>query len=329
MEPDPGDDPAAAPTADDSPPPVRARRRVWRWILGVAGVLVVALVVALAVFMNPGDRYPLPTSHTWERHRVDGRLVDRHWIVGVPEDLPDGRHPAIVVLHGAFGDRTSVAADTDLLDFTGPRGIVTAFPQGLWGVWNSGGCCLPSMAFGVDDVAFLDHVVDGLGHRRDVDPDRIYVVGASNGGMMAARYACQGHASIAGAAAVTGTPWNADGCRERSVPMLFIAGTADSIIPYGGGRTLLSTMLSGRSARAARANAAEYAAANGCDPTPGVTTFRARTLPSEPTTTWTRREWRGCRAAVELATIHGAEHTWPWGGDWGGSQEVLRFFGLL
>lgn len=292
-------------------------------------MLLVALGVALALTMNLSEHYALPTTHTWERHRWDSGLVDRRWNVAVPRELPAGRHPAILVLHGAFGDLTSLAADTDILRFTGPRHIITAFPQGLWGVWNSGGCCLPAMAFGVDDVAFIDHVVADLAGRPDVDPAHIYVIGASNGGMMAARYACKGHERIAGAAAVTGTPWSADGCEHRSVPILFVAGTADTIVPYEGGRSLLATVLSGRAARPARENAAEFAAANGCDPTPEVTTFRAWTLPKVPTTKWTRRHWTGCRAAVDLATIEGADHTWPWGGDWGGSQEVLHFFGLL
>lgn len=41
-----------------------------------------------------------------------------------------------------------------------------------------------------DDVGFIDHVLDVLAQRPDVDPERLTVMGASNGGMMVQRLAC-------------------------------------------------------------------------------------------------------------------------------------------
>lgn len=68
----------------------------------------------------------------------------------------------------------------------------------------------------VGHVAFLDTVLDDVARRVDVDPARIYIVGESNGAMLARLYAAVRSNRIAGVAAVIGTIGRVVGEQLRS-----------------------------------------------------------------------------------------------------------------
>ncbi|MGI9578765.1 MAG: hypothetical protein ACR2OH_11230, partial [Microthrixaceae bacterium] len=88
-------------------------RRRWPLVLaGIASFLLVAVGVALALTVSPEDS-TYPDGLEWTEYRTDG-LVPRQWSVGMPEDLPEGEHPALVSLHPLGGNRSGWAAETDL-----------------------------------------------------------------------------------------------------------------------------------------------------------------------------------------------------------------------
>ena len=69
-----------------------------------------------------------------------------------------------------------------------------------------------------------------------IDPARVFLTGASNGGMMALRAACELDGRIAGIAPVVANlpvDWQ---CRAKRMPALFIHGTDDDYMPFAGGQ---------------------------------------------------------------------------------------------
>ena len=50
-------------------------------------------------------------------------------------------------------------------------------------------CCGRARSLGLDDVGFLDAVLDDVARRVEIDATRIYEVGESNGAMLAYQYA--------------------------------------------------------------------------------------------------------------------------------------------
>ena len=97
--------------------------------------------------------------------------------------------------------------------------FVLVLPEGQGGSWNAGGCCGLARSTGIDDVSYLRAVVEQVAARPEVDPDRIFVVGESNGGMMAVAYACADSTAVAGVATVAGTP--VSGCKpQRGIPTM-------------------------------------------------------------------------------------------------------------
>jgi polyhydroxybutyrate depolymerase len=93
-----------------------------------------------------------------------------------------------------------------------------------------------------EDFIYLGKVIDGVKRHFNVDPKRVYVVGHSNGGIMAYSMACHHSGTIAAVASLAG-PVNLDPdnpghpveCPPASpVNVLHIAGTDDSPLYQGG-----------------------------------------------------------------------------------------------
>jgi polyhydroxybutyrate depolymerase len=137
--------------------------------------------------------------------------------------------------------------------------------------------------------------------------------------MMTYRYLCRHADRIAAAVSIEGT--NVSGCTpSRSIPLLHVAGTADRIVPYAGGRSTAGAVLASEPFPPVERSVAEVARAEGCGREPQV-------VPGDGVVT---RTWSGCRrgARVELATVEDLQHQWPRGEPYDGTAEVLRFLGL-
>jgi polyhydroxybutyrate depolymerase len=256
---------------------------------------------------------------------VDGR--PRSYRLYTPV-LVDRRHgaPLVVVLHGATGTAEITERLTGFDGEAGRAGFLVAYPDGVEKTWNAGSCCGGAVAAGVDDVAFLRRVEDDLVARSPVDPSLVFFVGVSNGGMMAHRMACEASGRVAGVASVAGT-MAFDPCRPTTaVPVLDVHGTADAVVPYGGGPLGAPGLLATASSPPAPAAPRRWAALDRC---PRGPSRAARGRVSTIT-------WAGCTAgtAVRLVTVAGAGHTWfarrlgPVDGAVDATAMISAFFGL-
>lgn len=175
---------------------------------------------------QPGSTEVVPTSAAY-------RGTQRAFVLHVPDGLL-GPAPLVVALHAHSQQPSSIRAYSRFEALADEHGFVVAFPGGAGGSWNAGTCCAPGAGEGVDDVAFLDEVVALARERTDVDPQRIAVVGASNGGMMALRYACERPHLLASVVAVA-SPLIAPCTRAGATPVLALHGGADAEVPLAGG----------------------------------------------------------------------------------------------
>jgi predicted esterase len=95
--------------------------------------------------------------------------------------------------------------------------------------WNAGMCCALALR---NDVGYLVDVVHAVEASVPVDLTRVYVVGFSNGGMMALRAICSAPETFAAAGSVSG-PFLGTTC-EKAV-WRHIAAAPDPIVPPAGG----------------------------------------------------------------------------------------------
>jgi polyhydroxybutyrate depolymerase len=156
-------------------------------------------------------------------------------------------------------------------------------------------------------------LIDTLEAAYNIDPARIYANGMSNGGGMAFVLSCTLSDRIAAVGMVAAAQtlpfsWCTD---PRPVPMIAFHGTADPMVPYGGGQPT-GALAPSRFARNAEpfpsvpAWAADWARRNRCG---------ANAVDSAVAADVTRRAYTACAddAAVVLYTVRGGGHSWPGG----------------
>jgi polyhydroxybutyrate depolymerase len=169
----------------------------------------------------------------------DGR---REYRVHVPQ-APQSPMPVVVVLHGGGGNAEDIQAIVGMDALADTEGFLVVYPDGVgekrlgqqMNTWNGAYCCGKAVDEDVDDVAFLDTVLDDVAERYDTDPARVYMTGISNGGIMASRYGCERPDRVAAIAPVA-SPGPPEGCPASSVPTLIVHGTDDGCALYEGGQ---------------------------------------------------------------------------------------------
>lgn len=164
--------------------------------------LVPLVLVLLAVVLSACSSAPAQASGTVSL-RVDGR--ERSYLLKPATGLAKGEKAAVVVvLHQEGGTPEGVAKETELASLT-QQGATLVYPAGVDTSWDAGLCCgLPSRQ-GIDDVKFLDTVLEDVAARTPVDLKRAALVGYSSGGMLTYNYVCQRPGVLAAAVVVSGS----------------------------------------------------------------------------------------------------------------------------
>jgi polyhydroxybutyrate depolymerase len=173
---------------------------------------------------------------------ADGRV--RSYLVS---DLSgDEPAPLLFVLHGFGGNAQAMSSFTNIEDSLDEYDLdaVVVYPsgtgaeQGLPQSWNAGTCC-PFATFDlVDDVAFFDELIASLIAQYEIDTTRVWVVGHSNGGMMAYRLACELSTRVTAIGVAAGA-LVIDTCAPvRQVSALHVHGELDTVVPLAGGNSL-------------------------------------------------------------------------------------------
>jgi polyhydroxybutyrate depolymerase len=158
----------------------------------------------------------------------------------------------------------------------------------------------------IDDVGFINALLDTLAVRYPVDPRRIYVTGMSNGAMMSHRLGRELSHRIAAIAPVVGAVFGDEPPARGPVSALIINGLLDTSVPPNGGLSqgVGRDSWDGTPAQPNIAQATYWATANGCDATP------AR---EERGAVMTTRYRCPAGSAVELVQLSDNGHAWPGG----------------
>ena len=231
---------------------------------------------------------------------IDGQ-PGRDAIIVAPEghrDSPEGELPLVIALHGLGGDSLTFARETGWPQAARDQGFVAVFPQGFEDSWNAGRCCGTAVADNVNDVAMIDALINQMVAEENVDPERIYLTGFSNGGMFTFLYACMAPDALAGAASVAGT--NFSTCEpDGSVDFLQVSGRDDPVVPVLGGESSLTGV---PEVPSVEQSLLDMAAAAGCSnpkgfEVAGVTSFQDG----------------GCDGgtSVRFDVLQGMGHQWP------------------
>ncbi|MDG4765701.1 PHB depolymerase family esterase [Solwaraspora sp. WMMD406] len=251
---------------------------------------------------RPADLPPAGSSE--QTITVDGyeRTFRLYRPGGLAEDTPA---PLLVMLHGVLGTGQQAESWYGWNAVADREGFVVAYPDArnrAWAVTDE--CCGASARDGIDDAGFVLAVVESLRQRMTLDPDRLYLSGISNGGMLAYKLVCE--SSVFAAVAVVATTMLTDCSAAVPISVLHIHGTADDTIPYTGG--------TGRREGASRGRVPDTVDG---PPVPDLVRRWQRIDDCAPAQTRTEATVTTSTAScpggrdVTLITIDGAGHQWP------------------
>ena len=317
--------------------------------VAVAGVVLVALVLFVLVNVARGQgKVKDVKAGTDQAGSVVYGGLRRTYLLHIPSGFDKERPwPLVFVLHGGGGDGAKVAkltgfsaeADSARLLSRGQAGFIVCYPDAVNHHWNDGRQVrrFKSQRDAIDDVGFIAALIDRFAKDLNVDRQRVYATGISNGGMMCHRLGCELSDRIAAIGPVAagipeplsqalgtvpgfpaGIPGDSSRRPENSVSVLAINGTNDPLVPYEGGGVGLYHKR-GEVLSVVR-TISFWVAADSCSPKPETTDIPD--VDPHDGIKVVRERYSGGRDSSEviLYRVEGGGHTWP-----SGARRVARF----
>ena len=211
--------------------------------------------------------------------------------------------PLVVLLHGFSANGQVQNLYLGLSKHVDELGFILVVPNGTMNpdglrFWNATDACCDNFGSGVDDEAFLLGLLDEAGTYFNVDPQRVSLIGHSNGGFMAFHMACHAGERISAIANIAGSSYFDEEVCPGTTPVgvLQIHGTDDESIAFGG---VPKSLVYGGYPSALEIME-RWRNRNGCDDTPtSVTTADFENLaPGEETDV---TEWTQCTSGKSVA----------------------------
>ncbi len=221
--------------------------------------------------------YPFPTSvppptlaanpqqaGDYEQQFSDGGLM-RTYILHLPPQIKDGKPlPLILLLPGYVSSARIFRGASGMAGRADEQGIILAYLDGSGPDpgWNAGFCCGSAVTNKVDDVGYIRKLIADLEQRYQVDGKRLFVVGHSNGAMLAYRLAREIPEQIAAVVSFSGAMQAGAAMPSQPVAVMEVHGERDPVILYQGGTVF------GNRYQAEPDTVAYWVKANHCKPEP-------------------------------------------------------------
>jgi len=253
--------------------------------------------------------------------------VERTYRLYIPAIYnPTQAVPLLFNLHGYGSNNIEQELYGDFRPVADTAGFIIAHPNGTLDFtgtrhWNTFGTST------VDDLGFLSALIDTISASYNIDHNRVYSTGMSNGGFMSYDLACFLSERITAIASVTGSMiWSRlNACDpQHPTPVMQIHGTADATVPYNGNAFFVpvDTLVK------------YWVNFNNCLPNPQI----IQVPDIDPTDGCTAEQHIFANGdnetTVELFKVLGGGHSWPGAPininitnmDFSASVEIWRFF---
>lgn len=187
---------------------------------------------------------------SYSQNIYDSIYVGNRWRTYMTH-LPTGYNPAIkyplvLCFHGGQNGAQSsqlgwqaVAYMSKLSQKADSAGFIVVYPEGTVinnnRTWNAGGCCQPATNNNINDVSFVNQLIDTLKYNYPIDSLRVYASGSSNGAMLCFRLACEIPNKIAAIAIISGAQEYFPCNPSRKMPVINFHSKVDIAVPYNGG----------------------------------------------------------------------------------------------
>ena len=230
------------------------------------------------------------------------QVNNRQYILFNPKKLRSA--PLVIALHGGGGNPLQMEK-VGFNRLAMQNNFVVVYPKGIDKHWNDGRKDF-AMASNTNDVEFISNIIDKLVQEGIANPQKIFVTGLSNGGMMTYRIGCELSNKIKAIAAVSANmPVDLKCKPSKLLPILIINGTADKIMPWNGGEVgkskgkVIST----------KDTVDFWKRINNCSTYQDLVSLPDK-YPNDKTNVIIH-SWNKCSQKVVLYEVRGGGHGWP------------------
>jgi polyhydroxybutyrate depolymerase len=221
---------------------------------------------------------------------------DRPVKVQLPDDTSQPS-PLLIMLHSASSSGAKQEKRLKLAPEAKKLGLIYIAPDGTVGVdgrrvWNAAKACCQKPGTEVDDLTYIDSLIEEIDLSYPVDRSRIYFVGHSNGAFMSLAYACATGKVAAVVSAAGAMDVDSQCLSTHPFAFLHIHGVSDATIKINGG------VLNFHSYTSAAETLNRVAQVNGCvAPTFSQASFAKKDFePTIPGSETSVHEFSGCAA---------------------------------
>ena len=154
----------------------------------------------------------------------------REYYFSLPEDTSKP-FPIIINFHGFLSHAMDQQGFSQMDNYAHQNGIGVIYPEGIKRSWNVGKAILNDE----NDIGFVNALIDSVSLKYNIDSDRIYACGFSNGGTFSYELICGLSNKIAAFGSVGGN-FSINKNRlcniNREIPLIHIHGTRDRLQKY-------------------------------------------------------------------------------------------------
>ncbi|MFA5270746.1 MAG: PHB depolymerase family esterase [Candidatus Omnitrophota bacterium] len=261
--------------------------------------------------INPPPYHPEKQESMTYFDPIAKKEFTRSYMVHLPASYEPGTlAPVVINFHGALGTGESAEIGIGGMNKKSDEGgFIAVYPNAISKIgqpgrkqyWNAG-TLVDVGAPNVDDVGFINAMLDKLEQDYSVDKKRIYATGISNGAWMSYAVACKLSERIAAIAPAAGG-MILEGCSPKEpVSIIHFHGTKDPGWPYnGGGSCWTDTIRS-----PIMETISKWVELDGCSPTSNITYQKGDV---------TCKTYSSCAKGTEIifCTINGGGHAYPGG----------------
>jgi polyhydroxybutyrate depolymerase len=217
--------------------------------------------------------------------------------------------PVLILLHDSRDNGEQIMSQGDFLAHADRHSYIVVAPNALAKSFNDESGRIGPMPLEVDDVGFIDLMIEDLDQKIGTDPAQRFIAGYGSGGSMVQMAVLELRSHFAAAVSISGHLWAEPGA-ESGVepgadpapgPLLLIFGNDDPRNPLAGGSVFYSTQLT-LEKPAPIDTAGKWARLLGCST--AVTTEELDA---------TRTHWADCagRADLDYLEVDHAGPLWP------------------
>jgi polyhydroxybutyrate depolymerase len=246
--------------------------------------------------------------------------MERTYFLHIPPGLDNQKSVAMVfVFHGYRESDTEARSYSGLDKIANANDFIVVYPNGSGTSsdrsWNGGGCCGFANDNNIDEPAFIHSIIADVRTIVSVDSKRIYATGFSNGALLTYRLACEMSDTFAAVAPVAGVLLYNPCQPQQPVSLIHVHGSLDSTVPFEGGGLNPSI---GQPFPPVEQSIATWVKLDGCSDVENV----------EQNGVISHTTYGKCvpGVAVEVYTVSGNGHTWPFVKTTPISQIIWEFF---